>query len=102
METTPIQDKERIEEVTGRDTRLDFVRCCDEFDCPKCWGSGGWHRLVYVSCRHEVFEPNGQMVDQECYEDFCIERERVAKEIFPERHPELKSLFEVQSERENR
>lgn len=102
------EDQERLAKQLNRDIEIrpTQCRCCGDWKfCPSCEGRGLYFDLYFKFCDHLV----GDADQIACEDDDCAERERLSVlmsktdhlDPFPVQHPQLKSLREVQSERES-
>lgn len=95
------EEAERLSRMLKRNVEVKAFDCdCDYHkNCGTCAGSGTYYQLVYAFCDHLLSDDDR---DEQCYENYCAERERVAavveQESLPVSHPELKSLSECASE----
>lgn len=80
-----------------RDVEVKPVDCdCDYSKlCYRCAGNGVYYELVFSFCGHPVA---GDDRCEECFENFCAEREQVKNERLPLEHPQLVSLREASRE----
>lgn len=84
-----------------RDVEVKSVNCDCDYSrlCYRCAGQGIYYELVFSFCGHPVADDDRC---EECFEEFCIEREQAQRDLeaetFPVESTRLVSLREASRE----